>query len=266
MTLAILYTSFRQLEELQLYPDMLNRNPHTSEADVIYHNNNPAFTTTQIEEALCKVPYKSLKIIHSPQKNAGGYPYGQFEAILDSWDILITKGYDWVIHLHPDIFLIDESKLLAEIDHATSSSADILVTATFGHTAPAYATDFFCFRPARVLKSLFESYLPLLKAPIVVPLEYLFYNEIFRAKLKTHVAVRFLHGHYHRDIDQLGLWHEHNLLRVRLYMQNPNSRWRTLPASIAKSPYRAFRIYLKYVRRRCRRESQDSIGAQLTVL
>ncbi len=265
MKIAILYTSFRQLAELKYFPRLFAKNRKLLDgADIVYHNNNRDFTPAQIQAALAPIGFKNLKVIYSPQQNVGGYPYGQFEAICDSYQALLDGGYDWVIHLHPDIFIIDENKLLAEIEKAEVAGADMLVCSTFGHKAPAYATDFFCFKPRSTPIAIFESYRAFLTTPIVVPLEYLFFNEIFRAGVKLHVAHRFLHGNYTRDIDQLGLWHEHNLRRIELYLQNPEHRWKTLTGTIFRKPNLALRVLRIWWQNRRKGLPQESLKAQLT--
>jgi hypothetical protein len=265
MNLALLFTSYRQFEELDLQAEFMRRASRIpSSVPVIYHNNNGKLAPSAISEKLAKIPAVNIDFIHSPQKNAGGYPYGQFEAILDVWDKL--SGYDWVIHLHPDIFIVDESRLLEVIGQANRGGFAMVVTPTFGLKAPSFATDFFAFRPSGTPRGIFESFLPLQDAPIVVPLEDLFYIEVHRAGVKYMVAHRFAHGHYHRDIDQLGLWHEHDLNRVRAYLRRPGSRWPFTLRRCLSRPYLTLRYTLNWWNRRRQGIPQDSLPQQLTAL
>jgi hypothetical protein len=266
MRLAILYTSYRQWRELDYLPEMFRRLPVLpTSCDIIYHNNNSALAKDLMAEKLARIPCASMDFIYSPQKNEGGYPYGQFEAIDDAWHRLECR-FDWVIHLHPDVFVLREEPLLAAIREADHARADLLVTPTFGLRAPSFATDFFAFRPIPSVRPVFASYRNLAGTDIVVPLENLFFVEVHRARLKYVVAHRYAHGHYHRDIDQLGLWHEHNLIRMDLYLKKPWRRWLPTVGRCARRPYRSLRFILNWAGRKWKGVPQESLARQLTAI
>jgi len=266
MKLAILYTSYRQFRELDYLPEMFRRAAQLrSTASIIFHCNNAEISQPELAEKLAKIPCQSMDFIYAPQKNRGGYPYGQFEAIGDVWDKLASH-FDWVIHLHPDVFVMDEEPLLAALKKADSEKADILVTPTFGLKHPSFATDFFAFRPDAVPRAVFESYRNFDRTTIVVPLENLFFVEILRARLNYSVAHRFAHGHYHRDIDQLGLWHEHDLRRMDLYRKKNWLRWLPTFGRCLRRPYLTTRFVLNWFNRKIRGQAQDTLAQQLTAL
>ena len=266
MKLAILYTSFRQFRELDYLPELFRRSPQlSSTANIIFHCNNGAINPDSLAEKLSTISCRNVELIYSSQKNQGGYPYGQFEAICDVWDKLADK-FDWVLHLHPDVFIIHEEPLLAALHEAEADNADMLVTPTFGLKHPSFATDFFAFRPANIPRSVFESYRHLDSTSIVVPLENLFFIEVHRAHIKYSVAQRFAHGHYHRDIDLLGLWHEHDLRRMDLYLKHGWTRWIPTWLRCLCSPYRTARFTVNWFTRKLKGVAQDSLAKQLTAL
>lgn len=263
MKICILYTSYRQFEELDYLAVLWPRLPYlSSSADVIYHCNNKNIQREELEKKLSKIPFRKLDLIYSPQKNVGGYPYGQFEAICDAWGRL--QEYDWVIHLHPDVFIIDEERLLGALRKADSEQADMVVCPIFALAHPSFATDFFAFRPSAVPLSVFESYHPLESTKVVVPLENLFFIEVHRARLKYDVAHRFAHGQYNRDIDRLGLWHEHHLQRMKLYLKQGWLRWIPTMTRCATHPFGLLKCLFRWAERRLKGIRQDSLAQQLT--
>ncbi len=265
MKIAILYTAYRQLRELDLTPEFFRRSPRLrSEIDIVYHCNNAKISTAEIQAKWDKIPCKSLTLLHRPC-NAGGYAYGQFESICDAWDTLVAGGWDWIIHLHPDLFVTDADRMLKTIDEATAQNAAMVVTPTFGANHPSYGTTFFAFRPDRVPKQVFCCWEDFAKEPIVVPLENLFFTEVHRQKVPLYTAMRFKSGMHFYDPDHLGLWHEHNLKRVALYLQSPELRWKETRKIVLMRPFSSvhtLRVWL----RRGGSKTQDSLAQYLTVI
>jgi hypothetical protein len=142
----------------------------------------------------------------------------------------------------------------------------MLVTPIFGLNHPSYATDFFAFRPSRVPRSIFESYRNFDGTNAIVPLENLFFIEVHCAGLNCLVTDRFTHGQYHRDIDLLGLWHEHNLRRVDLYLKRGWSRWLPTCLRCLRHPYLTMRFIMNWGDRKLRGLAQDSLAQQLTAI
>jgi len=265
MKIAILYTSHRQWQELDYTPAFFERTERVKrEVDVLFHCNNGEINETALCEKLAKIPAKSLHVRYSPQQNTGGYPYGQFEAIVDLWNHLDLTQWDWIIHFHPDIYIADERPLLAAIESAERDGKEMLLTKVFGHKSPTFGTDFFAFKPLPGFKAIFESYVPLLATPIVVPLEALFFIEVHRAGVKYIVAPRYRHGHYHRDFDGLGLWHEHNMRRIAAHLRKPSLRWWETMKQCLLQPTRAARTFAEWTGRSLYKIPQDSLAAQWT--
>ncbi len=265
MKLAILYTSHRQWEELDFAPAFYERTTRLrGQFDLLFHCNNPAINETELRAKLEKIPAKSLFVRVAPSKNLGGYVYGQFEAMSDTWDHVDLTQWDWIIHLHPDLFIADENKLLAAIEAADKAGAQVLVSHVFGLWQPAFASDCFAFKPVPAMRAAFDGYRPLLATPTRVPTETLLFIEIHRAGVKYFISDRFLHGHYHREIDRWGIWHEHDLRRVAAYLRKPSSRWWYTVGYSLRFPLQLGRILADWIRRKIYKRPQDGLPQLLS--
>ena len=265
MRLAILYTSHRQWAELDYLPAFFERASRLKhQVDILFHCNNGQIDEAALRDKLAKIPARSVTVRVSPSKNTGGYVYGQYEAMADMWDHVDFSQWDWVIHMHPDLFIADETKLFGVIDQAERAGAELIVSAVFGHRLPSFGTDCFIFKPVPAVRGVFDGYIPLLSTPIRIPTENLFFIEVHRARLKYLVVPRYAHGHYHKDIDRWGIWHEHNLRRVAAYLQKPSSRWRFTLQQALRHPYQAANAVAVWLGRIVYGIPQDGLGAQLS--
>ncbi|MGA3067183.1 MAG: hypothetical protein ABSF29_10085 [Tepidisphaeraceae bacterium] len=263
MKIAIFYTSYRQFRELEWTPEFFRRNRRlSSEIDVIYHCNNAGISKGELQARLAKIPCKSMTLLHHPC-NEGGYAYGQFEAICDAWETLHSGGWDWVIHLHPDIFITDGDRLLKTIEEA-GEEVSLITAPVFGLTEPAYGTTFFAFRPGRMPKEVFGCYVDFVGEPIVVPLENLFFTEVHRQKVAVKSVMQYRGGVHFYDPDHVGLWHEHNLERVPLYLREPGLRWKVTRRKVLGHPLAALTTLRSWLRRRRQGIAQDSLAQYLT--
>jgi hypothetical protein len=265
MKICILITSHRQLRELEFIPRFFECHNYLREhAVIIYHTNNPEIPNLLIEDKLAKVSCNGLVVKRSTQNS--GYFYGNFEAIVDSYDLILEGNYDWVIKIHPDVFIVDEQPLLDCLRQ--SKDVDFIATKMFGDASPAFSSDFFAFRPQSIPKSLFEIYLNFDRKTenLNIGEEYLLYFEIKRQNIKHLIVERFISGKYHRDIDLLGLWHEHNLERVSLYLKEKSFRWLITIQRCMTNPVSSILEITKYMIRKSKGRKQDSLGKQLTLI
>jgi hypothetical protein len=273
MKLAILYTAYRQFDELDFAAEFLEQSRNIKNSDLIYHCNNGEIKKETLAQKLEKLPCNNLYFIYNPKSNSGGYAYGQFEAICDAWDIIQRGEYDWIIHIHPDVFVVDEKLLLSALYQADKDGKSLVVTKNLGYNYPAFSTDFFAFRPKVIPKSVFESYkylipdgIPLSSNPScsTFPLECAFFFEIYRHKVSFHLANRFISGDYHRDIDCLGLWHEHNHKRVKRYFDHPSKRWSETIIRVFNRPRYSFSFVREWLWRTKNKLPRDPLAKMLT--
>jgi hypothetical protein len=266
MRIAILFTAYRQFAELDLQSEFFRRSTRLkSEVDIVYHCNNASLPTHDLTKKLDTIPCKSMTLLHHPC-NDGGYAYGEFEAICDAWDTLIAGGWDWVIHLHPDVFVVDENRLLKALEAAEAASCAIVLTRVFGNQAPSFATDFFAFRPAETPRSVYSSWEAFRDEPVIVPLENLYFVEVVRHRLAAHIANRFKSGAYYQDPDHLGLWHEHKLHRAWDYLKRPSLRWRGTAWRMFHHPRAVAAVIRTWTRRQLSGVQQDSMMKYMTLI
>ena len=265
MKLAILYTSHRQLRELDHAPAFYERSPLLkNQVDVLFHCNNAAIDESVLRDKLSKLPVGRMEVRIAPSQNVGGYVYGQYEALGDLWDHIDLSQWDWIVHLHPDLYLADPVKLLAAIEAADQANVPLLVSRVFGLGQPAYATDCFAFKPVPTMRTIFDGYKPLLATPIRVPTERVFFYEVIRSGLPHLVRDRFTHGHYYRDIDCWGVWHEHDLRRIEAYLRKPSSRWKYTALNCLGDLRETFTTLTVWAGRNVKHRPQDSLMAQWT--
>ena len=105
MKVLIYYTSHRQFEEIKISSELLNNTSELRNFDLIFHCNN---LKLNIFKYFKRFPNKNKELIHTSKSI--GYRYGPYEAIADNFEKM--KNYDYVIHLHPDVFIINEDKIL----------------------------------------------------------------------------------------------------------------------------------------------------------
>ena len=103
--IVIIYTSHRQFEEIKLSALLLQNTKTLRRYDLIFHCNK---FDIDIKDYFELFPNPKKELIHT-SKNTG-YRYGAHEALADMYEKY--KNYDFVIHLHSDVFIIHESGIL----------------------------------------------------------------------------------------------------------------------------------------------------------
>ena len=200
----IFLTSHRQLDEIYLYGEFLKKSNCLKEFDFLLHVNNPSLDIT---DSYDNIPNKNKNFIIT-SKNCG-YSTGLHEAISDNFEII--KNYDNVIHSHPDIFPINEQKIL-DIIHQNQDYS-FIVNYSVAHEKEWMSTDLFIFKPKLFKENPFKDYMNNLNNMA----ERSLYNI---GKNFSHIYVkRFDNDHYDpRRVCMWGCLHEHNLNIVRGYL------------------------------------------------
>ncbi len=246
MNIAILYTSYRQFEELDFAAEFLQQTGYLKQCDIIYHNNNKSIDVDALNQKLSQLPCRKLRFIYNPVANSGGYLYGHLEAICDAMNAIEDGYYDWVIHLHPDVFIVNEELLLTTLKEASAQDKVLVVTRNFGSHSAAFGTDFFAFRPSETIRAVFQSTLnsfsKMVAEKVAIMNETVLFHEVYHHQVPFYLAKRYVADVWHRDLDCLGLWHEHDMSRVRAYLENPSARWRRIPVRCLRKPKQALYI------------------------
>lgn len=196
MKVLVFFTIHRQLREVGYQASFFNYNSNKlNNLDVLFHCNNKHMNYNDLIYNINLFNYKTNYIFNNINS---GKAYGLIDAIYENWDYL--KKYDYVIHAHPDIFFINPSFLdyLGKEDYYLAN-----VESSKNNTA--YCSDFFIFKPKD--KEIFNkntlSVLP------DIPERYLFekLSKYDNKKIIFRSNINFGND----KIDEIGLWHEHNL-------------------------------------------------------
>lgn len=204
----LFYTFHRQLDEIYYSSLFFNKSDFLkSNFEVILHCNNVEHTYQEIKN-LAKFNTKVDVIITS--KNSG-YQCGHLEATSDFFEVF--KSFNLVIQLHPDCYIVNSQPL----QDLQNCDFDIAV-APFKHIGRmAYTTDFFIFKNKTNFLNSWHSHWK--TNPNAVPEHYM-YDTLNLCNLKIKQIERYidLNGAGNRQIDNFGLWHEHDNLKVRTYL------------------------------------------------
>lgn len=262
MRLLLLFTSYRQFKELDYQRKFLERCDYISNNfDILFHCNNLNIDKKIIQNKIKELPCKKYKLVYG--ENKGGYLRGQFQAISEMFTLGFLNSYDFVIHLHPDIFIVNEKPIIELVNIHKTNNYDLFVSRIFGKSHPSYATDFFAFKPSNIFAELFSAYA---KYPqdFQIPLETIFYQLIQEFNISYLEIERFKVGRYFRDIDSLGLWHEHRLAKIDLYFRMPQLRYLYTIFDLVKNPKISSCIVRDFVVRKIQKEKQDNLLSLLS--
>ena len=216
MKILIFLASHRQLDEFKYFNIFLEKTKELKTmCDLYIHINNPRISQRVLNY------YKEFKIknkkIYITTKNSG-YASGGMEAINDSYKMGIFNNYDYVIHMHPDVFITEETELIKLLKDNLNNNKVFLVTKYFPwKTFEHYATDFFIFKPKLLKNNIFDDENLYKFKPDKV--ETFFYNILIKNNINCLLVKRFNNDHwYPRRIDNLKLWHEHDLNKIKKFL------------------------------------------------
>jgi len=224
--ILLLYTSHRQLEEIKLQSLLYKKNGSSESfknIDLLFYCNSPIIDKKILNDYLNELPHKNKMLIHT-DKNIG-YLWGGHEAVYNCFNI--WKNYDYCIHLHPDVFILDDQYILKiieecekkrEIDFVNTHNLDPLKDDNKNYLS----FDFFIFKPKQILNSslvknrnFFDLYLDENERIVKTP-EHLLSQIIKKYNLKSQIVQRYNNNHWEpRRPDMIGLYHEHDLEKVK---------------------------------------------------
>lgn len=224
--ILLLYTSHRQLEEVKLQSLLYKKNGSSESfknIDLLFYCNSPIIDKKILNEYLNELPHKNKMLFHT-DKNIG-YLWGGHEAVYNCFNI--WKNYDYCIHLHPDVFILNDQYILKiiedceknkEIDFINTHNLDPLKDDNKNYLS----FDFFIFKPKQILQSslvknhnFFNLYLDENERIVKTP-EHLLSQIIKKYNLKSKIVQRYDNNHWEpRRPDMIGLYHEHDLEKVK---------------------------------------------------
>lgn len=227
MKILFFMTGHRQLEEYQIQKSIFEKFPDDIDHDLIVHSNS-SIPASEIEKRLQGL--RSLKKVCAQMPNKG-YATGHFHALKESYAMF--TDYDYVIHLHPDVFVIDSSRLFSGVKVAFDWGFDFYLSYMLHVNTPSgltetrningremniyYHTDMFGFNP----KSLTPNFFNINSNDCA---EWLFTRAVSQSNKKVyhHERLRpvnsrmsFMTDERQTSPDSCDIWHSHDLAHLR---------------------------------------------------
>jgi len=215
MKILLFITGYRQLEEYNYFSIFLKKLKLNAICDIYIYCNNQNISSdiiTYYQNFDQKNKYLFISSLNS------GHRIGAVEAISKGIEMGIFNDYDYVIHLHPDVFITDDSYLLNLLIENLHNDIVFFITKSFPNDPKFFSFDFFIFKPKLLTKNIFIDELYTFQE---LPEHYL-YNMIIKYYIKYTFIKRYNNNYwYPRRIDEnLGLYHEHDMEKVKQYIQN----------------------------------------------
>jgi hypothetical protein len=210
MKILFFITMHRQLDELKIYSYFFNKFNHIKNFDIFIYNTNKNISEQMVRNNL----NLNTKVYVHCDTNNEGYVLGLFSGLSQNYDLY--REYDFIVHLHPDVFILDDKKLYELLIDQKDKDIDFLVSQVV--EAPfAYLTDLFIFKPKNNFISKYINYRNLDSA------EKILFSIIEGNNLKKYLFSRYPNdeiGGKNREIDEYNIWHEHKLENVLNYIHN----------------------------------------------
>ncbi|HEY4187450.1 MAG TPA: hypothetical protein VGP07_20405 [Polyangia bacterium] len=207
MKVLLFLTGFRQVEEYDYFSRFLQRQDTLSRVcDVFIYCNNPDISEQIV--TFYRAFAQQNKRLFITSVNAG-FVMGAVEAVSNGIEMGVFTGYDYVIHLHPDVFITDEAPIVRLLEDNADDDCVFLVNHSLPDDERAFSFDFFVFKPGRLTENIFIDELPSYQD---IPEHFLF-DMLTRKRVPYKVVPRFDSGDWfpRRIDDQLKLYHEHDL-------------------------------------------------------
>ena len=129
----------------------------------------------------------------------------------------IFKDYDYVIHLHPDVFITDDQYLLSILEENLNNDTVFFINKSIP-SEDFFSFDFFIFKPKFLTYNIFLTDLYKFECSPEVFL----HNMIKKYNIKYTIIKRYNNDNWSpRRIDEnLKLYHEHDLSKVEQLLRN----------------------------------------------
>jgi hypothetical protein len=158
------------------------------------------------------------KTIYITNKNAG-YRLGGIEAVCDCIEMLNLANenceYDYVIHVHPDVFITDDTILLNILQKELNTDNVFFVNKSYPDHR-TYSFDFFIFKPKKLSSNIFKGYEGWENSP-----EHYIRHALLSNGINYKIIPRFEGDNWQpRRIDLNLMWHEHDLTKVDKFIND----------------------------------------------
>lgn len=139
MKILFFFTSYRQFDEFEFQFKIIEKYTRFT-PDILIYNNNYDIDIQTVSKFLGTD--SKLNISYFNDEENTGYVSGLFTGLNKCFKYFLN--YDYVFHLHPDVFLIDENKIFDLILKNHSLDIEFYVSKISENFC---FTDFFIFRP-----------------------------------------------------------------------------------------------------------------------
>jgi hypothetical protein len=216
MKILLFITGHSQINEYNYFNRFLKTLTLNNICDIFIYCNNPNISK-EIVTYYQEFSQKNKQLFITTKN--GGYRTGGVEAVSDGIEMGIFKDYDYVIHLHPDIFITDDDYLLTILRENLENDTVFFITKS-NPEPNFFSFDFFIFKPKLLRQNIFIEDLYTFTE---LPEEYLC-KMIINYNIKYSFIKRFNNDYWWpRRIDEnLKLWHEHELHKVENELKNRN--------------------------------------------
>jgi hypothetical protein len=184
--------------------------------DIYIYCNNPNISTDIINY------YKNFdqknKYLFITSLN-GGYRIGGVEAVSNGIEMGIFKEYDYIIHIHPDVFITNDTNLLNVLSENIHNDIVFFITKS-NHDNKFFSFDFFIFKPKLLTTNIFKDEL----YSFTYSPEVFLHDMILKHNIKYTFIKRFDNDNWYprRIDDNLQLYHEHDMTEVVKILKQKN--------------------------------------------
>ena len=216
MKILLFITGHSQLIEYNYFNIFLKNLNLNSMCDIYIYCNNPNISTDIINY------YKNFdqknKYLFITSLN-GGYRIGGVEAVSNGIEMGIFKEYDYIIHIHPDVFITNDTNLLNVLSENIHNDIVFFITKS-NHDNKFFSFDFFIFKPKLLTTNIFKDEL----YSFTYSPEVYLHDMILKHNIKYTFIKRFDNDNWYprRIDDNLQLYHEHDMTEVVKILKQKN--------------------------------------------
>ena len=217
MKVLLFITGYRQLDEYNYFCTFLKQLKLNSICDIYIYCNNPEIHSdiiTYYQKFNQKNKFLLITSLNS------GYRVGGVEAVSQGIQMGIFNDYDYVIHLHPDVFITDDEYLRDVLVNNLHNDTVFFITKSLPSNSSFFSFDFFIFKPKLLSTNIFLEELYKFQGDP----EHYFYQMIIKYNIKYTFIKRFDNDTWNprRIDDNLKLYHEHDLNKVIKILKDKN--------------------------------------------
>ena len=207
----------RHLKEYHFFNIFLKQLELNSICDIYIYCNNPGIHNN-IVNYYQEFSQKNKRLFITSLNN--GFRCGGVEAVSEGIEMGIFKDYDYVIHLHPDVFITEDTYLTQVLLENLNNDIVFFITKSIPNAPKFFSFDFFIFKPKLLTKNIFIENLYTFNC---CPEHYL-HDMIKKNNINYTFIKRFDNNHWQpRRIDSnLKLYHEHNMKKVENLLKERN--------------------------------------------